>query len=487
MSIGSQIKNLSKHSSIYFISTFVQRALGFILMPVYTDSLYIASRSDYGNLNLIYTFIAFMNIVYLYGMDSALIRYFFLGKFKKENVYKTAFIAVAGGGIFLSALLLIFSKPVSELVLSNGDLSYLIKLTAAILFFDTLANLPYQILRAEEKSIIFSAVRVGRFLTELILNIVFVVYLRYGIVGILYANVIAAFLNLLVLLPFQMKYMKGAFSGELLSTLLKFGLPLIPNGIAYLTVEVSDKYLMSKLLGKDTLGLYSANYKFGSALLLIIMAFRTAWQPFFLKVSKEANAKQIYAAVLKYFTLFGVIVVIGVSYYVEYILKAPLFFGKPPLGKMYWDGLVIIPIILSAYLFYGLYVNFTVGIYICKKTQWMIIFTGLAAVVNVSSNFYLMPHYGIMGAAFATLLSYFVMAVSIFIANRKIYPVPYEHFKIILMLIYLFIMLWLDYYFDLSFVWKTVLVIVSPAFFIVSGILNLRELKRIKENILKKI
>jgi O-antigen/teichoic acid export membrane protein len=412
-------------------------------------------------------------------MDSALLRYFFLGKYKKEDVYKTAFITVASGGVLLSLILLIFARPLSIAILSSGNLAYLIKITAAILFFDTLSNLPYQILRAEEKSVVFSVIRVGRFLTELILNIIFVVYLRYGIIGILYANVIAAFLNLLALLPFQMRYLKGNYNRDLLNTLLKFGLPLIPNGIAYLTVEVSDKYVMSKLLGKDTLGLYSANYKFGSALLLIIMAFRTAWQPFFLKVSKESNAKQIYAAILKYFTLTGVLIVVGVSYYVGYLLKAPLFFGEPLLGKLYWDGLIIIPVILSAYLFYGLYVNFTVGIYIRKKTSWMIIFTGLAAFVNIGSNLYLMPHYGIMGAAFATLLSYFVMALTIFIANRKIYPIPYEYFKIALMLLYLAAMLGLDYYLHLSFIIKTTLFLLSPLFFILSGILNMDEIRKI--------
>ncbi len=485
MSIGVQLKNLSKHSSIYFISTFVQRALGFILMPIYTDTLYIASRVDYANLNLIYTFVAFMNVIYLYGMDSALMRYFFLGKYKKEDVYKTAFGAVIVGGITLSTLLLVFSQPISEIVLSTGKLSFLIQLAAAILFLDTLSNLPYQILRAEEKSVLFSMIRVGRFLTELILNIIFVVYLKYGIVGILYANVIAALLNLLVLLPFQVRYMKGTFQGGLLSELLRFGLPLIPNGIAYLTVEVSDKYLMSKLLNKDTLGIYSANYKFGSALLLIIMAFRTAWQPFFLKVSKEVNAKEIYAKVLRYFTLFGVLVVVGVSYYVGYLLKAPLFFGKPLLGKEYWDGLIIIPVILSSYLFYGLYVNFTVGIYIRKKTNLMILFTGLAAIVNIGSNLYLMPHYGIMGAAFATLLSYFIMALTIFIANQKIYPVPYDYPKIILMLVYLSVMLWLDYYFNLSFVLKTALILLSPLLFILTGIIKLEEIKKIAAGVFR--
>lgn len=481
MSIIDHLKRLMRHSFIYTISTFVQRALGFVLLPVYTSCL--PDTSAYGDYALVYTFVAFMNIVYLYGMDAALMRYFFLGEYKREDIYKTAFTAVSINTLFLSILIYLFASPLAEVVFSDSGYAFFIKIAAGILFLDALCNLPYQILRAEEKSIAYTCIRTGRFIVELVLNIIFVVKFDFGVKGILYANFIAAFLNFLVLIPFQLKYFKGAFRKDALKVLLKFALPMLPNGLAYLTVEVSDKYLMNTLLDKETLGIYAPNYKFGSVLLFVVLAFRTAWQPFFLKIAKESNAKEIYSKVLTYFTLAGVMIVVLGSYYIEYIVKFPIYSGKTIMHSAYWDGIVIIPIILASYLFYGIYVNLTVGIYIRKKTSMMIVFTGLAALVNVGSNFYLMPHYGIMGAAVATLLSYAVMAVSIFIANQRIYPVRYEYGRILFLLIYLTVMLFLYYQFNLSFIWRTGLIIFSPLLFLLSGFLKKEEITFLKSKL----
>ncbi len=431
------IKNLARHSSIYTISTFMQRALGFIMLPIYTDPSYLASKSQYGDLTLVYTFMAFMNIVYLYGMDSAILRYFFLGKYKRSDVYSTGFKSVVVNSFLLSFVLFWFAPQLGAFVFAGTHYAPLIRISAAILFFDSIGNLPYLVLRAEEKSLHYSAFRIGRFILEFLLNILFVVVWHKGVMGVLYANVIASFLNLLALLPYQMHYLKGKWSTEVFKILLLFGLPILPNGLAYLTVEVSDKYLMRVLLNKDLLGLYSANYKFGSLLLLVVIAFRNAWQPFFLKIAKQENARQIYARVLTYFTLVSTVVIIFGSFVIDYLVRLPLPGGKTVMGRMYWPGTKIIPIILTSYLFYGLYVNFTVGIYIRKKTKYMIIFTGLAALVNIGSNLYLMPHFGIMGAAFATLLAYLVMAISIFVANQKLYYIPYEYGRIAFILFYL--------------------------------------------------
>ncbi len=432
-----QIKNLARHSSIYTISTFMQRALGFIMLPIYTDPSYLASKSQYGDLTLVYTFMAFMNIVYLYGMDSAILRYFFLGKYKRTDVYSTGFKSVVVNSLLLSFILFWFAPQLGKFVFAGAHYAPLIRISAAILFFDSIGNLPYLVLRAEEKSLHYSAFRIGRFILEFLLNILFVVVWHKGVMGVLYANVIASFLNLMALLPYQMHYLKGKWSAEVFKILLLFGLPILPNGLAYLTVEVSDKYLMRVLLNKDLLGLYSANYKFGSLLLLVVIAFRNAWQPFFLKIAKQENARQIYARVLTYFTLVSTVVIIFGSFVIDYLVRLPLPGGKTVMGRMYWSGTKIIPIILTSYLFYGLYVNFTVGIYIRKKTKYMIIFTGLAALVNIGSNLYLMPHFGIMGAAFATLLAYLVMAISIFVANQKLYYIPYEYGRIAFILFYL--------------------------------------------------
>ncbi|HHJ52024.1 MAG TPA: hypothetical protein ENJ89_02410, partial [Caldithrix abyssi] len=441
------IKNLARHSSVYTFSTFVQRTLGLIMLPIYTDTAYISSRSAYGDLTLVYTFIAFTTIVYLYGMDAALLRYFFLGKFKRQDVYTTGFFAVLVNALVLSGLLFWQSDHVAELLLGEAQAYRYIRLAAGILFLDGLGNLPYLVLRAEEKSVTYSLIRIGRFLLELTLNIVFVVGLHKGVIGILYANLIASFLNLLILLPYQIKYLKGSFRMETLKTLAAFALPMLPNGLAYLTVEASDKYLMRLLLDKDSLGTYSANYKFGSIMLLVVIAFRTAWQPFFLRIAKEEKEPQrIYARVMTYFTLMAAWLVAIGSYSLDYVVKMPLFGSRTLMGSSYWGGVEIIPLILTGYLFYGLYVNLTAGIYIRKKTGWMVLFTGIAALVNVGSNFYLMPHYGIIGAAVATLLSYFVMALSIFLAVRKIYPVRYEYGRIGFILLFLTLVLFVYYF-----------------------------------------
>ncbi len=459
------IKNLARHSSVYTVSTFVQRALGFVMLPIYTDPTYLASRSEYGDLTLIYTFTAFMTIIYLYGMDAAILRYFFLGRYRREQVYSTGFWAVLGNALLLSSLIFLSAPQLATLILGGAQYQTFIRLTAIVLFFDSVGNLPYLVLRAEEKSLHYSAFRIGRFLLELILNFVFVVFLKMGVLGILYAVIIASVVNLLALIPFQKQYLRFSFDRSVFKTLLLFGLPMIPNGVAYLTVEMSDKFLMRFLLNKDLLGLYSASYKFGSILLLVVIAFRNAWQPFFLKISKEANAKQIYARVLTYFTLAGAFLVVGASFFVEYLVKIPLGTNRYIMNRLYWDGIKIIPIVLTAYLFYGIYVNLTVGFYIKKKTQWMVLFTGLAALTNVGSNFYLMPHYGIMGAAVATLLSYLVMALTIFVANQKIYPIRYEYVRVAFVLGYLTAMLVLFYLFSPAWYWRVVILILSPLLF----------------------
>lgn len=462
----AQIKNLARHSSVYTLSTFVQRALGFILLPIYTDTVYIHSRSAYGDMTLVYTFIAFMTIVYLYGMDTAVMRYFFLGKFQRKDVYTTAFFGVFLNALFLSAILSWQAPFISYYLLGDSGYTTFIYLAAGILLFDSLGNLPYLVLRAEEKSVLYSAVRVGRFLLELFLNILFVVYLKKGVLGILYANLFASLINLLALTPFQLKYLRGKVGWQTFKTLSAFGLPMLPNGLAYLTVEVSEKYLMRLLLNKDTLGIYAPNYKFGSLLLLVVMAFRTAWQPFFLKVAKEDDAPQrIYSKVMTYFTLVGAWLVVLGSFFIEYLVRMPLGGGKTIMGRAYWSGIEIIPVVLAAYLFYGMYVNLTVGVYIKKKTQWMVLFTGLAALVNVGSNFYLMPHFGIMGAAVAKLLSYVVMALSIYIASRRIYPVPYEYGRVLFILTFLAAMLAVYYMWHPGIWVRLFLLILSGGFF----------------------
>jgi O-antigen/teichoic acid export membrane protein len=459
----------------------IQRALGLVLLPILTDTTYLTHKSDFGDYTLAYGFIAFMNVVYLYGIDSAFLRYFFLGKHAKEDIYRSAIQVLSLTALLTSIILYGLSEPISVLVFDDTGYQFFIKMAAAILLVDTLCNLPYLLLRAEERSIMYTGIRLGRFLLELIFNLIFVVGLRLGVKGILYANLSAAFINLLVLFPIQFKYLHGKFSRDAIRDLLKFGLPLIPNGLAYLVVEMSHRYLMLYLLDKDKVGEYSANYKFGTLMLLLVTGFRTAWQPFFLKIAKQDDAKRIYARVMTYFVFVSAFVVIMGSMLIEYVVKIPVAPGKTLMGSAYWGGIYIIPLILLSYLFYGIYVNLTVGIYITKKSQLMVIFTSLAALTNIVCNLYLMPTYGMVGAAIATLFSYFVMMLSIYIANQKIYSIQYEYGRLGLIIIYLVIALILYYTFNLFWYVRLIIIIAMPLLLFLLGFFKAEEKKFIRD------
>lgn len=456
------LKNLTRHSAIYTISTFIQRAQGLIMLPIYTDISFIASRSAYGDYVIVYTFIAFMNVVYLYGVDAAFLRYYFLGRFERKDIYRSAIQVLSVTALLTSVIVYFAAEPLAGIIFNADGYTFFIKIAAGILFFDTLCNLPYLILRAEERSIAFASLRTGRFILELLLNVYFVIILKTGVKGILYANLTAAIINLIVLIPYQWKYMSGVFRMSAVKELLSFGLPMLPNGIAYLVVELSDRYLMTHLLDKDTLGIYGANYKFGTVMLLVVTAFRTAWQPFFLKISQEEQAKKVYARVMTYFILGAAFIVVSGSLTVEYIVKLPYAPGRSILGEAYWPGIPIIPIILTSYLLYGIYVNLTVGIYIKHKSKWMFIFTGLAALTNIGSNFYLMPAYGKMGAAIATLLAYLVMVISIFVANQKIYKIKFEYLRLSFVLAYLSMVLLIFYFANPGILFRAILILALP-------------------------
>jgi len=469
VSVKNALVNLTRHSYIYTISTFVQRMLGLIMTPVYT--VYLA-RETYGDYSLLYAFMAFMNVVYLYGMDVAFMRFYYSDRFKKEDVYASAFWAVGGGALLLSLLIHGQAPYLSRVIFSDATYEWPVRLAALILFLDTFSNMPYLILRVQERSVAYSVARILRFAVELSLNIWFVVVQKEGFLGILYANALASAINILILLPIQWRYLKGRFNAAAFKEMARFGLPLIPNGLAYLVIEMSDKFLMDRFLDRETLGIYAANYKFGTILLFLVSAFRTAWQPFMMKTAREINARTVFARVMTYFTLMGVVMVVAVSFLLQDILTLKVTDTFSLLGERYWPGIPVIPIILTSYLFYGFYVNFTAGVYILKRTRLMFLFTGAGAVVNIGSNFWLMPAYGMMGAAWATLLSYLVMAVLLWGYNQRIYPIPYEYGRITGLLVILVAFLGVYYIFEPGLLYRLALLVGFAAVLYMGGYLN---------------
>ncbi len=212
--------------------------------------------------------------------------------------------------------------------------------------------------------------------------------------------------------------------------MLKFGIPYLAAAFTSMMVQVIDVPIVEKLTDTATLGLYRANYKLGIFMMLFVQMFNFAWQPFFLENAKEKNAKELFAKVFTLFLLFSAVSWAFLSLFVEDIVQIEIA-GRTLLGREFLEGLSIVPIILLAYLFNGLYMNFTAGIYIEEKTKYFPLVTITGAAVNIAVNYTLIPILGIMGAAWATLASYVTMAIGLFIVSQKFYKIDYEYAKIV--------------------------------------------------------
>lgn len=478
-----KLKELTKDTAIYGISTMIGRFLNFILVPFYTN---IFSPGDYGIVIIVYSYIAILNIFFIYGMDAAFLKY---AAFKdigddKDN-FSTPYISVFLTSILFSGVIILLNNPVTEWIGIPENYYTIIILSSVILFVDANAVIPFLKLRLERKAKHFAAIKVLNILLNILLNVILIVGFGWGIVAVFISNLIASILSLLLVSPAIVKYFKLSFHKILFKRLLKFGIPYLPAGIAAMLVQVIDVPILERLTNLSTVGIYKANYKLGIFMMLFVNMFQYAWQPFFLQNAREENAKQMFSKVMTYFSIVGLTMLIILSLFIDDIVKIH-FGGFSILGAQYWSGLDIVPIILLGYFFNGLFVIFSAGIYIEEKSIYAPAVAGLGAVVNIVSNILLIPVFGIMGAAFATLISYAVMALGYFLVTQKYYKIDYEYPRLI-KLCTLVLFIGTSYYFlrstdELSLFVKMAMLIIYVSI-LLKFIIDPDELKMFKEKL----
>ena len=434
------IKRLTKHSLVYGIGHIVSRSLGFLLLPIHTNVLL---PEEYRTPALLFSSLAILNVFFSYGMDVAFLRYFILegDSEKKRKIFSTAFWMILGTGFCFSLVMLVIPEPFSQLIFRSSGHLPLIRMAGIILLADALCLLPFLVLRAEEKSAQFVLLKTVNIIVNLGLNILFVVVLNKGVEGIFLSNVIASLFTLTILSPVLFRWLRPRFNGSVLRDLLHFGLPYVPSGLAVIFMDQIGRFFLDRMVGEEATGIFSAAYKLGMFMALVVAAFRFAWHPYFLSTSKEQNAPDIFARVLTYFLVVTGLIFLTVSFFIEDIIRIKIF-GISLVGRGYNVGMSIVPVVLLAYLAYGVYIHFIVGVYLKKKTSYLPLATGIGALVSIAANIVLIPYLEIMGAALASFLAYLSMALSMYFINRKLYPVPYEFgriFKLILLYGILFI------------------------------------------------
>jgi O-antigen/teichoic acid export membrane protein len=476
-----KLKQLTKDTAVYGTSTILGRFLNFLLIPLYTN---VFLPAEYGVVANVYAYIAILNIIYLYGMDSAYLRFastLEVGS-KKDN-FSTPFYSVALTSIFFSVLIVLFKDVILKGIGVPFNYSYIIFYFALILFFDSIAVTPFIGLRLERKAKKFATIKIINILTNVVLNVVLILKFKMGIKAVFISNLAASLLTIILLFPFIFKNLAASFNKELFKRLFKFGIPYLPAGLATMFIQVIDRPILQKLTDLKTLGIYQANYRLGIFMMLFVSMFQFAWQPFFMANSKEENAKEIFSKVFTYFTFVSSIILIILSLYIDDLAKFQIM-GKSMIGSAYWSGLGIVPIVLLGYMFNGLYVNLTAGIYIEEKSKYVPLVTGIGAAVNVIVNFALIPVWGIMGAAFATLASYVVMAAGLYFVTQKFYHVKYELDKIFKIFASVFIVgvifYFLRYYNQFIFGYKVCLLLFFFFLILLLKVFDKREMNYLK-------
>ncbi|MBI4801893.1 MAG: polysaccharide biosynthesis C-terminal domain-containing protein [Elusimicrobia bacterium] len=416
------IRSLGKESFIYGFSTIAARFLNFLLLPFYTHYL---SPADYGIGAAVFSYIAFFNILYHYGMDQAYMRYFD----EKERSFPAAFAGVFWVSLAFTLVLALNASRAAVLAGIGAVNARLVVYAAGILFVDALSAVPFAGLRMEHKALSYSLIRVLSIVINMALNILFIARLGFGLEGIFMANAVSSLFALAAVLYPCRRALSLKTEKEEFKKLLVFALPLVPAGLGSMAVQVIDRPLLLKLADSSAVGIYQANYRLGIFMMLVVGMFDAAWRPFFIERAQKENAREIFARVLTYFVFGGAWLALAVSFFIGDLAKFAVF-SKPIIHQAYWGGLSIVPVILWGYFFNGIYINFLAPVIITKNTKAIMNAATWGAGINIIANLALIPEFGITGAAWATFIAYFVMAAELYGAGRKIYAVPYEFRRI---------------------------------------------------------
>ncbi len=439
------LKKLASQTAIYGFSHIAGRMLNFLFLPLYTG---VFSKSDYGVLSLLLVAVAFMNIVFTYGMETAYFR--FVTKERGKNVYATAVYSLFASSLIFSCILWFFDLQIAQYFDIKNKLNF-IHWFIGIIVLDTMAIIPLARLRLEGKALKYSGIKLMNVAIIIFFNLIFLLplipklshlskYLPYeynpeiGIGYIILANLIASGSVLLLLTPSLIK-INGRFDKAVFNSMIKFGAPLLLVGMAGMINEMLDRILLKELLTGSSkivngqIGIYSACYKLAMIIALANTAFRQAAEPFFFKQEKENNSKNTYAKILKYYSISCLVIALLIALFLEPIANLMIH-------PSYHDGLRIVPILLLANILLGMYYNLSVWYKLTQKTVYGMYIAIIGAGITLGMNFLLIPTLGFYGSAIATLVCYFSMLVISYFLGKKHYPIAYPMGRITLYFIF---------------------------------------------------
>ena len=389
-----------------------------LLLPIYTRYL---TPADYGKIETLLALTTVMGLILRAGITSAFFRFYFdvdddAGRLR---VLRTSFWFTMGGGTLGLLLLLALADPVSSLLFGTDDAANLVRASAVALWATVNYEQLTALFRVEERSVAFVSASLANVFLTIGLTLLLVVALEKGPLGVIVGNFSGTLIVYLTLLGYRREQLGLQFDRGLLREMNRFGLPLVPTALFLWMTNFSDRFFLVWLADVAEAGLYSVGVRVASAMVLLLTAFRMAWPAFAYSIRDEGEARRTYAFVLTYLTVVTAWVALALT------LLSPWLVDLLAADQFAESSRVVGPLAFAT-VAYAAYVVIAIGVGRARRTQFNWVVTGVAAVVNVLLNLLLIPTYGMMGAAIATVAAYSTMAIAMAWWSQRIYPVPYQ-------------------------------------------------------------
>ena len=408
------------------------------MVPLYTK---VMPPGSYGEVTLIFAWFAIFNVLLAYGMETAFFRYYSDDN-NKEQVVSTSLLSITATTILFTLIAIIFQDSLALLL--NIEVRY-IQYVIFILALDALVIVPFAWLRANQQPQRYAIIKITNVAVNLGLNVFFLLLLP-GLAGdhpnsiwesmyrpdfqisYIFISLLVASALTLLLMGRRYKLPAYTFDKALWSKMVRYGLPVMIAGIAFTINEVFDRIMLSELLpaeiAKSEIGKYSACYKLALFMTLFATAFRLGIEPFFFSHSKSENPQKAYAQITNYFVVLGSVILLAVVVYAD---QLKLLFV---LDSAYWEAMPIVPIIILASFFLGIYHNLSVWYKVTDRTRFGAYISLVGALITIGINYLFIPFIGYYASAYATLAAYGSMMLLSYYYGKKYYPIPYNMRKI---------------------------------------------------------
>ena len=417
----ANLKSLAKETAIYGLSSIIGRFLNYLLVPVYTMAM-SAQSGGYGVVTNVYAWVALLLVLLTFGMETTFFRFANKEGEDPKRVYSTSLLSVGGVALTFLVLGLLFLQPIAGW-LEYGEHPWYVGMMMIVVAMDAIQAIPFSYLRYKKKAIKFASLKLLFIALNITINLIYYVGMKGSDVGCAFLfNLVCTSTIMLCLLP-ELRGMVHGWDKALFRRMLSYSLPLLVLGIAGILNQVADKIIFPFVYPDEAeatvqLGIYGAASKIAMVMAMFTQAFRYAYEPFVFGKSREKDSRQMYADAMKFFIIFTLLAFLAVIFYLDIL--------KYIIGRDYWEGLRVVPIVMAAEIFMGIYFNLSFWYKLIDETRWGAYFSLAGCAVLVVINVLFIPKFSYMACAWAGFAGYGVAMLLSYAVGQKRYPIRYD-------------------------------------------------------------